>query len=430
MPISLAKKKPAPAPKNTGGGGSPDKPGAPLGLVAAFLAAGAFVAEMYVPADYRSLSFQVVAGLAGLMGAFGALGAIKGLRTGPKGAAAFQLLMSIGALGAVAYGFTRPPAPAPVPEPGRPGPGPAPAVTSTDTNAPLSTNAVTSIQTPTPATTNVITEENLSPPVTVQRLLPVTTKTTLLRARTGKLPEPEPEPKPESPKPEVANVADTNSQPAPPEPTPNTAPAPTAPVVDPQFPELAALAPSINLPPPPGAAPAARRYPNTFRGATLATFEEINLAAQNFAAVNNLDIADILDVSGMKTAQVIANRYRQLGHWNQRQTKFKSTIERADTIYEQRLRQAKTSEDRLMTTLAKFRETREQLYTDTLAQTTAVSRVHAAAAGVLKVLGDNFGAWEFDAEEKKLLFDEQEIAAQYQAAIAKVKQASAQVPGS
>ena len=434
MPISLAKKKAAPAPSSSGGGsgdGSGGTTGAPLGFLAVLLAAGAFVAQMYAPAQYSALSFQVLAGLAGLIGAFGMLGAVKGLRAGPKGAAALGLLLSIGALGAVAYGFTRPPAPAPAPPPETPGPGGAPAVTGTDTNAPSGTNVV-AIPATAPATTNNAADEIISAPIKVQRLLPATTRTNLLRARTGKLPEPPPPPKP------VAKVVPTPSTPAPPKTTHGVASA--EPKADPEFPELAALAPQIELPPPTndshskpkqghGDTPPSS-HPNTFRGATLATFEEINRAAKDFEAVNNLDIAALLDVSSMSSPQVIATRYRKIAAWLQQQAAFKSTIERADDVYEKRLCHAKTDDDLLTSTLAKFRETREQLYTKTLAQTEAVGRVHVAAADVLKVLGDNFSNWEYRSESKKLFFDNQEIAARYRAAVEKVQQASAKLPGS
>lgn len=422
MPISLAKKKAAPEPSSSGGGGGEGTSGAPLGLLAAFLAAGAFVARMYVP-QHGLLAFQVLGGLAGLFGAFGTLAAFKGLRTGPRGSAALGLLLSLGALGAVAYGFTRP-ASVPAPEPpstDRPGEV-VPASTSIDTNAPVSTNAVAATDR-TAEETNAAPPEILVRPIRVERLLPVTKRATLMRARTGKLPQPEPKP---APKPEV-KAAKVAVNPATPEPP--TEPAKQASKPEP-FPELAALAPVVDVPPPPGVKHPGPRQAKTFREATLLTFEEINAAARSFEAVNKLDIAQLLDVTEMSNDQVIASRYRQVSLWLQRQAEFKSTIEQADAVYENRLCHANTPKDRKANTLAKFRETRERLYTSTITQTTAARRIVTAVADVLKVLGDNFGAWEFDPETKKILFEDPDVAAKYRVAVGKVKQASARAPGS
>lgn len=407
MAISLAKNKSS-ARKSDG----PAKPGVTLGLLAGLIAASAFVAQMYVP-KYGGLAFMVLAGFAAFVGLLGALVGAKGLAGDAKGAAILGLLINIGVLGGVAYGFTnsKTQAPGPVANPANPEIPTAPAPGTP--NAPAATNSLAEANaTNTPPAAPAKVDEN--------RSIPRTTRVALLRARTQARPKPKPVVKP------VIKIAKATAPETPPTPEPKKTVKPKAPENKSGIPDLQDLLPSVNLPPMPRSSPLVAQRPRTFRGATMETFDEINLVSKNFQGVNQtLDVWQLLDVGGMNNENVIAGRRKQIITWIEHYVAFKTTVERAHVAYTERLRQINTPAEKLNKTISRFREMRDKTYGPILRQSAHNAQVNTAAEGALRVLEENFTGWRLDSNAKQILFDSPKIAAAYSGAIRQLNQATA-----
>lgn len=398
MAISLAKNN-STAKKSESAG----NPGMTIGLLAGLLVAGAFVAQIYVP-KFGGIAFMILAGLAGLVGVFGLLAGVKGLKGHPKGPAIIALLVNVGVLGGVAYGFSKPKAPAstPVAE------APQPTLPTTGVEAPTDTASGTNALAPEINTTT-------PPPIPEQadenRPIPRTKRLALLRARTVA-----PKPKPPTPEADKTKTAPKQAKP------------PTAEEVA-GIPSLDKLLPTVvALPPMPRSTALVAQQPRTFRGATLETFDEINLVSKNFQAVNQkLDVWKLLDVAGMNNETVISGRRKQIITWMEQYVAFKTTIERADSDYAERLRAANTSADRLDATISRFRSLRDKTYGPALEQFGRVSQLNTAAEGALRILEENFTAWRIDESGKQILFDNPKIAATYTAAVGKLNEAAGEL---
>ncbi len=411
MAISLTKSKSSTRPSE-----APAKPGMTLGLLAGLVTAAAFVAQMYVP-KFGGLAFMVLAGIGAFVGLLGALVGAKGLAGDAKGAAVVGLILNLGVLAGIAYGFTRPAEPAPVTIANAPVPeappspsGPSGSALGDGTNRPVGTNAVVN-----PPAAPAQVEEN--------RLIPRTTRTALLRARTQARPKPKP-------------IVKTAKAP-PPEPAPTrksgepSKPAPSQPKVAENksgIPELNDLLPSIKLPPMPRSAPLVARRPRTFAGATMETFDEINLVSKNFQAVNQtLDVWRLLDVTGMNNENVIAGRRKQIITWIEHYVAFKTTVERAHTAYAERLRQINTPAEKLNSTIRRFRERRDRTYGPTLKSSAINAQINTAAESALRILEENFTGWRLDGTGQQILFNDPRVAAAFSRAIGQLNQATARL---
>ena len=342
---------------------------------------------------------MLLAGLAALCGLLGALISAKGLKSAAKRQAVLGLLINIGVMGGVIYGFTS----AKTSEP------------SSIASAPSSTGELPQSQTNTVAATNLIASTasiDVTPSsfAKADHPIPTTTRTALLRARTAK---PKPKPKPA---PTVAKVFKLVVEPDPLPPQIDTAGVPT----------LDALLATLDLPPMPRATPLVAQRPRTFRGATLETFDEINLVSKNFQTVSQtLNVWQLLDVDGMSNERVISARRKQILAWLEHYVAFKTTVERSDTTYAERLKAINTPAKKLNTTITRFREMRDKTYGPTLRQSAVASQINTAAEGALRVLEENFAAWRLGKSGKELLFADQKTATAYSGAIERLNQASA-----
>src|SRR2546421_12075243 len=120
------------------------------------------------------------------------------------------------------------------------------------------------------------------------------------------------------------------------------------------------------------------------------------------AALKTLQDNRVLDMSNVERKEQLAEKKEIVRGFMESNEQFRSFSSNSASIYKEELEKAKVSQSTLASELAAFRTSSAKAKAKVLAIRETDRRLGEAMLGVLSLLEENWGKWNYNAEKKKI----------------------------